>query len=241
MIAFPAKQSRPSRLADAVVLGRERSSAATAAGPNLAIATSPLRSSGAPSSWRSLARQGVASVPRAWHHESARHLGGARSTNRIVRVGKRPRVNAATRLTEVALLDDATSGYGRSVALFGWERSNVVSIGGVAGLLGGAAERGVRGCAPRSSSAASQLQVARERQTLWQSEKRNFHSVRAVALVTADRLASLQHIPGTRPGPRSAAAGFAAQKRPGRTYRMACTSGRITAFRMRKRRVLARP
>ena len=51
--------------------------------------------------------EAVALVPRAWHHESARHLGGDRTTKGIFSVDERPRVDAATRVAEVAVLDDA--------------------------------------------------------------------------------------------------------------------------------------
>ncbi len=45
--------------------------------------------------------------PRAWRKQSARHLGGGRTTEGVVRVEERPGVNAARRVVKVALLDDA--------------------------------------------------------------------------------------------------------------------------------------
>jgi hypothetical protein len=60
--------------------------------------------------------KGVALVPLAWQHQSARHLGGGRTTKGIVSIDDWPRVNAATRPAEVALLDDACTGHVAAVA-----------------------------------------------------------------------------------------------------------------------------
>jgi hypothetical protein len=58
----------------------------------------------------------LAPVPLVRHHQSTRRHSRPKTTKALVSLGDWPRVNAATRRAEVALLDDASSSDAGGVA-----------------------------------------------------------------------------------------------------------------------------